>query len=87
MWWQQQFQAWQEIVWGLILLVTALYLEDLIDRKRKRGRSEGRRGVTVKIRRVKVGHSNAIQKQVADASSVRWVSRSGDAEQGRDVGA
>ncbi len=33
-WWQQQFQAWQEISFGLLMLFLGLYIEDRIDQWR-----------------------------------------------------
>lgn len=33
-WWQQQFQAWQEISFGVVMLVVGLYIEDRIDQWR-----------------------------------------------------
>lgn len=35
-WLTGQFAAWQELLWGLMLLVAGLFLEDWIDRYRGR---------------------------------------------------
>ena len=39
-WLREQMSAWQEIVFGLLMLVVGLFLEDWIDQWRERRRTK-----------------------------------------------
>ena len=41
-WWFDQMNRWQEVVFGGIMLLIGLFLEDWIDRYRDRKRKNGR---------------------------------------------
>ena len=43
-WWHDQLQAWQEIVFGVVLMLFGLLIEDRIDQWRDRRRLRGWKG-------------------------------------------